>query len=115
MAMTDVRKFLNRLNFGPEGEDEYRETGKGYGMLGVGTGKVKLQVKDNKMSLSKKQKKGLARHMGGGGAAGGLASDLCVRQFLLSLHIHRADIYDKSLSTGSRCAVLSAAHGENSN
>ena len=78
MAMTDVRKFQNRLNFGPEGEDEYRETGKGYGMLGVGTGKVKLQVKDNKVSLSKIQKKGLARHMGGGGAAGGLTSSIAL-------------------------------------
>lgn len=54
LAMTEVRKFQNRLNFGPEGEDEYRESGKGYGMLGApGTGKVKLAVKDTKVSLSK--------------------------------------------------------------
>ena len=64
------------MNFGPEGEDKYRETGKGYGMLGVGTGKVKLQVKDNKVSLSKKQKKGLARHMGGGGAGSCWRNDI---------------------------------------
>jgi len=31
--MTEIRKYKGRLAFGEKGEDEYRDTGKGYGML----------------------------------------------------------------------------------
>lgn len=33
VAMTEIRKYKGRLAFGEKGEDEYRETGKGFGML----------------------------------------------------------------------------------
>ena len=81
LEMTEVRKYQNRLNFGPEGEDEYRETGKGYGMLGTpGAGKLKLQIKNNKISLSKKKKRELSRNMGGdfGSETGGLTSSIAL-------------------------------------
>jgi U4/U6 small nuclear ribonucleoprotein PRP31 len=42
--MTEVRKFHNRLKFGLEAEEEFRNTGVGMGMLSQGIGKVKLHV-----------------------------------------------------------------------
>lgn len=37
IAVTQLKKFQNRMKFGQQ-EDEFRDTGKGFGMLGVGTG-----------------------------------------------------------------------------
>lgn len=33
MAMTEIRKYQNRLTFGEQGEDEFRDTGIGFGQL----------------------------------------------------------------------------------
>jgi len=33
LELTEIRKFRNRMKFGADGEDEYRETGIGFGML----------------------------------------------------------------------------------
>ena len=35
LALTEMRKFKNRLKFGPDAEKEYDYTGEGFGMLGV--------------------------------------------------------------------------------
>ena len=32
-ATTEVRQNMNRLKFGTDAEEEFRDTGKGYGML----------------------------------------------------------------------------------
>lgn len=55
--LTEVRKLKNRMKFG-EPEAEYRDTGIGFGMLGIGGigSTLRLQInKDNKL-ITKKQK-----------------------------------------------------------
>jgi U4/U6 small nuclear ribonucleoprotein PRP31 len=53
MGLTDLRKEANRLKFGEDGEEEFRSTGQGFGMLGkAGIGKVKVTAKNNKVKLS---------------------------------------------------------------
>ena len=55
--LTEVRKLKNRMKFG-EPEAEYRDTGKGFGMLGIGGIGSTLRLnlnKDNKI-ITKKQK-----------------------------------------------------------
>jgi RNA processing factor Prp31 len=56
-ALTEIRAMKNRMKFGPEGEVEYRETGKGFGLLGIGGqgGKMKTTAKTQKIT-TKKQK-----------------------------------------------------------
>lgn len=44
------------MKFGDEAEQEFRQTGEGFGMLGA-TGKVKLDHKDKKIKLTQKQLK----------------------------------------------------------
>ena len=60
-ALTEVRKNQNRLSFGTEAEDEYRLTGKGYGMLSQsqGIGKIKIQQSKAKLKNSKAMQKRL--------------------------------------------------------
>jgi len=58
-AMTEIRKFQNRMKFG-EPEPEFRETGKGFGMLGLdGTGAVRLTKSKQQLKVSKKMMKGV--------------------------------------------------------
>jgi len=48
--MTDMRKLQNRVKFG-EPEMEFRDTGKGFGMMGIeGSGSVRL-TKSTKQTL----------------------------------------------------------------
>jgi U4/U6 small nuclear ribonucleoprotein PRP31 len=76
-AMTEFRKQANRLAFGEKGEAEYRESGVGFGMMGAsGQGKVRVQVKDKKINLTKKQKTDLSKNMGGGKEVSGLTSSI---------------------------------------
>ena len=58
MEQTEVNKLKNRMKFGPDQEVEFRETGKGYGLLGVGGagGKVKVAVSKGQKINTKKQK-----------------------------------------------------------
>ena len=55
--LTEVRKLKNRMKFG-EPEAEYRDTGIGFGMLGVGGNGSSLRVAINKNNkiITKKQK-----------------------------------------------------------
>lgn len=50
--ITEVRQSFNRLKFGVDAEEEYRETGEGFGMLSKETGKVKLNIdKEQKLVI----------------------------------------------------------------
>ena len=55
--LTEVRKLRNRMKFG-EPEAEYRDTGIGFGMLGVGgTGSsLRVAINKNNKIITKKQK-----------------------------------------------------------
>jgi len=56
-AMTEVRKWANRMKFGEDAQQEFRETGHGFGMLGKdGSGKVRITKKAQKILPNKKQK-----------------------------------------------------------
>ncbi|CAK82027.1 unnamed protein product (macronuclear) [Paramecium tetraurelia] len=78
LAMTEVRKYANRLKFGLEAEDEIKDTGIGLGMLSQGIGKVKLHIKKDKpIGLSKKLQQRLAQaKTQSGGGTGGLTSSI---------------------------------------
>lgn len=58
-GLSDYRKAANRLKFGTEGEETYGlEIGDGFGMIGVsgaGYGKLKLQIKQQKIQLPKRR------------------------------------------------------------
>ena len=51
-AQTEMRMLKNRMKFGEEAEVEYRESGKGFGMIGVGGNgsKLKVYAKNNKIN-----------------------------------------------------------------
>ena len=55
--LTEVRKLKNRMKFG-EPEAEYRDTGIGFGMLGVGgiDSSLRVAINKNKKIITKKQK-----------------------------------------------------------
>ena len=55
--LTEVRKLKNRMKFG-EPEVEYRDTGKGFGMLGIGGigSTLRLSLNKNNKIITKKQK-----------------------------------------------------------
>ena len=54
LQMTEFRKYENRMAFGPEAQEEYRDTGRTFGMLGVkGTGKLKVSAKKDQKILKK--------------------------------------------------------------
>ena len=55
--MTEVRKLKNRMKFG-EPEAEYRDTGIGFGMLGVGGigSSLRVAINKNNKIITKKQK-----------------------------------------------------------
>ena len=54
-ALTEMRLMKNRMKFGEEAEIEHRETGKGFGMIGVGGNgsKLKLNAKSQKINTKK--------------------------------------------------------------
>ena len=55
--LTEVRKLKNRMKFG-EPEAEYRDTGIGFGMLGVGGigSSLRLEINKNNKIITKKEK-----------------------------------------------------------
>ena len=55
--LTEVRKLKNRMKFG-EPEAEYRDTGIGFGMLGVGGvgSSLRISINKNNKIITKKQK-----------------------------------------------------------
>lgn len=70
--MTEVRKYMNRVPFGVEEQEEYRDTGHTFGMLGQ-TGKLKIKKADHqKIGLSAKRRAQMNKHSGG--TASGLTS-----------------------------------------
>jgi len=75
-AITDLRKLQNRTPFGLESEETWRESGKGFGMVGMsGSGKVRITTADK--GLLKGAKKLKTKHISGSsGATLGLSSSL---------------------------------------
>jgi len=71
-APTELRKITNRIPFAMA-EETFRETGKGFGMLGLhtGSGKVRVNVSNINKPVAKKQK---TKHYSSG--ASGLSSSL---------------------------------------
>lgn len=69
VQMTEYRKHQNRMAFGPEAQEEYRDTGKTFGMLKVkGTGKLRVRKEKNQKILQKYENtKNKARMQGGTG------------------------------------------------
>lgn len=53
--LTEIRKEMNRVQFGVEAQEEYRDTGFGFGMLGK-SGKILVKGSKNKHKISKKNK-----------------------------------------------------------
>jgi U4/U6 small nuclear ribonucleoprotein PRP31 len=45
-AVTELRKQMNRVPFGPDAQQEFRNTSKTLGMLGLQTGKVRLSAQE---------------------------------------------------------------------
>ncbi len=45
---SEFKKYINRLKFGEEAEQEFRSTGEGFGMIGA-TGKLKISKKEKKL------------------------------------------------------------------
>jgi hypothetical protein len=63
--MTEVRKYMNRVPLGVEEQEEYRDTGHTFGMLGQ-TGKLKIQkASHQKIGLSAKRRAQMNKHSGG--------------------------------------------------
>jgi U4/U6 small nuclear ribonucleoprotein PRP31 len=78
VQMTEFRKLENRMTFGPDAQEEYRDTGKTFGMLGVkGTGKLKVNAKKDQKILRKYDDKNDKRCIKG---ATGLTSSLVFAQ-----------------------------------
>ncbi len=72
--MTMTRKMTNVMAFGADAQQEFRETGKGLGLLGMAGGKLRhggIQ-KDQKI-MKKRDTRGIG---GGSGATNGMASSL---------------------------------------
>ena len=55
-AYTEIRLMKNRMKFG-EAEVEYRDTGKGFGTIGVGGPGSKLKVNVKKQNINTKRQK----------------------------------------------------------
>ncbi|EDO06582.2 pre-mRNA processing ribonucleoprotein (Prp31) C terminal domain family protein [Babesia bovis T2Bo] len=75
LAVSEFRKYANRLKFGEEAEEEYGlESGDGFGMLGkhTGYGKLRLQHKQQKLQLPKKRQIAIQSS----GATNGMSSSL---------------------------------------
>jgi len=77
-AVTELRKLQNRTPFGMESEETWRESGKGFGMVGMsGSGKVRITTADKGLLKGAALKKFKTKHIGGSsGATLGLSSSL---------------------------------------
>eukprot|EP00826_Nyctotherus_ovalis_P043268 TRINITY_DN4535_c0_g1_i20.p1 TRINITY_DN4535_c0_g1~~TRINITY_DN4535_c0_g1_i20.p1 ORF type:complete len:483 (-),score=143.21 TRINITY_DN4535_c0_g1_i20:70-1518(-) len=76
VQLTEYRKFENRMPFGTEAQEEYRDTGRTFGMLKKpGTGKLRVNAEKNQKILKKfddKRNKGRMQ--------GGMTSSLVLTQ-----------------------------------
>jgi U4/U6 small nuclear ribonucleoprotein PRP31 len=60
--MTELRQMKNRMKFGEEAEVEYRGTGKGFGIIGVGGNGSKLKVSTKQQKINTKKQKQVNIH-----------------------------------------------------
>jgi U4/U6 small nuclear ribonucleoprotein PRP31 len=56
---TELRLMKNRMKFGPEAELEFRDTGKGFGLLAVGGAGSKLKTNVKNIKINTKKMKGI--------------------------------------------------------
>jgi RNA processing factor Prp31 len=63
-ALTEMRMMKNRMKFGAEAEIEYRETGKGLGLLGVGGAGSKMKTVAKVQKINTKKQKMLSLESG---------------------------------------------------
>jgi len=56
-AYTELRAMKNRMKFGEEAEIEFRDTGKGFGIIGIGGTGSKLKVNVKKQNINTKRQK----------------------------------------------------------
>jgi U4/U6 small nuclear ribonucleoprotein PRP31 len=63
-SLTEMRSMKNRMKFGAEAEVEFRQTGKGFGLLGIGGNgsKIKTTVKNQKINTKKQRLLALESH-----------------------------------------------------
>lgn len=61
--MSEIRKQQNRLKFGEEAEQEI-EDGVGLGMLTQGSGRLRVQIKKQKLNSSKKMTQRMNKQSG---------------------------------------------------
>ena len=62
--MTEIRKYANRVKMGVEAQEEFRDTGEGFGMLG-NTGKLRVKVAAQAIGISAKKRRQMTAHSGG--------------------------------------------------
>jgi len=94
--MTMTRKMTNIMAFGAEAQQEYRETGKGLGLLGMAGGKLRhggIQ-KDQKI-MKKRDIRGIIPG-GSSGATNGLASSLVMTP-MQGMELINPDILERQL------------------
>ncbi|KAL4500505.1 hypothetical protein ABPG72_002929 [Tetrahymena utriculariae] len=61
LGLTNLRALSQRMMFGDQAEEEFRDTGKGFGLLGVQAGTIKVNVSKKKIKLTQKQQKQQAK------------------------------------------------------
>ena len=99
LGLTEVRKLQNRMKFGDQAEEEFRDTGKGYGMLGK-SGKMRVIAKEKKKQnlLSNKQKAMLNNQSSG--ATNGMASSIAFNA-MQGMHLVNPENFQKKTESDS--------------
>jgi U4/U6 small nuclear ribonucleoprotein PRP31 len=75
--MTMTRKMQNIIPFGTDAQQEFRDTGKGMGMIGMASGKLRVGIQKDQKILKKRDFSSRILP-GGSGATSGLASSLAM-------------------------------------
>lgn len=75
--MTMTRKMQNIIPFGADAQQEFRDTGKGMGMIGMASGKLRVGIQKDQKILKKRDFSSRILP-GGSGATSGLASSLAM-------------------------------------
>ena len=95
--MTEIRKYANRVKMGVEAQEEFRDTGEGFGMLGV-TGKLRIKAAAQPIGISAKKRRKMNAH--NGGTESGLTSAFAFSQTQdLQLENPEKDVFAKPNSS----------------
>jgi U4/U6 small nuclear ribonucleoprotein PRP31 len=95
--MTEIRKYANRVKMGVEAQEEFRDTGEGFGMLG-NTGKLRVKIAARPIGISAKKKRQMTAHSGG--TESGLTSAFAFSQSQeLKLENPESQLFSKPVSS----------------